>query len=120
MKYIAWYHPFIKTCLERYPHLKNQFEKKKNYILQNPLHLGEPLKGNLSGLRSFPIQRNFIIIFIICEECRRLKHEEINGCLKCGEIPDNSVIFLLFGPHDASYKNVPHFRRCSNRYDIFT
>jgi mRNA-degrading endonuclease YafQ of YafQ-DinJ toxin-antitoxin module len=101
--YIAKYRPYIQTCLKNYPSLKKPFEKKKNYILQGPLQLGEPLKGNLNGLRSFPLQKNFIIIYLVCEECRRLKLESSYQCAACGKIPDNSVIFLLFGPHDEAY-----------------
>jgi len=101
--YIAKHRPYIQTCLEKYPHLKKPFEKKKNYILQNPLQLGEPLKGNLNGLRSFPLQKNFIIIYLVCEECRKLKQESINQCAVCGKIPVNSVIFLLFGHQDEAY-----------------
>jgi len=121
LEYIAKYHPAIKTCLKKYPHLKKQFKKKKNYILQNPLQLGEPLKGNLNGLRSFPLTGNYIIIFIVCDDCRRLKQKEINRCLECGQISSNSVIFLLFGPHDPSYKIASRFRGNLDRekFDIF-
>ncbi|MBI4738692.1 hypothetical protein HY772_03895 [Candidatus Woesearchaeota archaeon] len=101
--YIAKHRPYVETCLKKYPHLKEPFRKKKDYILQNPLQLGEPLKGNLNGLRSFPLQKNFIIIYLVCEECRRLKQETFNQCTGCGRIPANSVIFLLFGPHDEAY-----------------
>jgi len=95
--------------------------KKKNYILQNPLQLGEPLKGNLNGLRSFPLAGNYIIIFIVCNDCRRLKQKEINRCLQCGQIPHNSVIFLLFGQHDPSYKIAPRLRGNLGRegFDVF-
>jgi len=122
LEYIAKYHPAIKTCLEKYPHLKNQFEKKKNYILQNPIQLGEPLKGNLNGLRSFALARNYIVIFIVCDDCRRLKQEEVNRCAQCGEIPSNSVVFLLFGPHDPTYKTAPYVRGnlSKEEFDIFT
>ena len=107
MPYIAKYHSYINTCLKKYPHLKTPFEKKKDYIIQNPLQLGEPLKGTLNGLRSFPLQKNFIIIYLICDECRKLNQEFLNKCTQCGQIPQNSVIFLLFGPHDYAYKSAP-------------
>ncbi|MFH1232005.1 MAG: hypothetical protein V1709_10975 [Planctomycetota bacterium] len=102
--------PYINTCLKDYPHLKKPFQKKVDYIVQNPIQLGEPLKGDLNGLRSFPFERNFIIIYIVCEECRKLKHELINQCSICGKTPDNSVIFLLFRPHDEAYKYAPKQR----------
>ena len=36
--------------------------------------------------------------------------------------PPNSVIFLLFGPHDPSYKTAPRLRGKLGRegFDIFT
>ncbi|MDI6787832.1 MAG: hypothetical protein QME51_05625 [Planctomycetota bacterium] len=102
--------PHINTCLKDYPHLKKPFQKKVDYILQNPLQLGERLKDNLNGLRSLPFQGNFIIIYLVCEECRRLKHELINQCSICGKTPNNSVIFLLFRPHDDAYKSAPQQR----------
>lgn len=110
MNYVARYHPEIKNCLKKYPHLKDQFKKKKDHILQDPFGLGEPLKGELCGLRSFRLTKNFVIIFLICEECRKLNHQQRNKCSQCGNIPPNSVIFLLFAPHDSAYKKAPYVR----------
>lgn len=105
MEYIDKYHPEIKDCLKKYPHLEKRFKKKKNYILENPLNLGEPLKYNLKGLRSLPFASNFLIIYIVCEECKRLKYQEINKCgMNCSKIPENTVIFLYFGPHNSAYQ----------------
>lgn len=122
MTYVARYHPYIKSCLKKYPNLKERFRKKGNYILKNPFELGEPLKRNLNGLRSFPFAGNFIIIYIICEECRKLDHQKINKCLKCNEIPENSVIFLAFGPHDFNYENTSFIRKQleKKKFDVFT
>lgn len=104
MEYQDKYHPLIKDCLKKYPHLKKRLEKKKNYILKDPFNLGEPLKYNLTGLRSFPFARNFLIIYIICGECIRLQYQEINKCgMNCSNIPENTVIFLYFGCHDSAY-----------------
>lgn len=111
MPYIAKIRQYVvRTCLKKHPHLKKPFQKKVDYLLQNPLRLGEPLKGNLNGLRSFPFQDTFIIIYLVCEECRRLKQESINQCAACGKIPDNSVIFLLFDTHDDAYDSAPKQR----------
>ena len=104
MEYLAKYHPKIKDCLKKYPHLKKRLEKKINYILKDPFNLGEPLKYNLKGLRSIPFAKNFLIIYIICEECIRLQYQEINKCgINCSNIPENTVIFLYFGCHDSAY-----------------
>lgn len=111
MSYVAKYHPNILTCLAKYPHLKERFKKKKEHILKAPIQLGEPLRGNLNGLRSFPFVENFIITYIVCEECRQLQQEDINNCRDCGNIPENSVIFLDFGPHDLTYFNTTPYIR---------
>ena len=116
--YVAKYHPEILNCLEKYPHLKNRFRKKKDYILQNPKFLGEPLKKNLNGLRSFPLARHFIIIYLVCEDCRELKQQDINNCFQCEQIPEESVIFLLFGPHDFTYKSAMKIRKELHKKDL--
>lgn len=122
LNYIARYHPHIKDCIKKYPHLKERFKKKKDYILQNPIQLGESLKNNLSGLKSFPFADNFIIIYIVCEECRELQHQKINRCLRCGQMPENSVIFLTFGPHDPTYEIAPAIRERLEKkeFNVFT
>ena len=57
-------------------------------------------KLNLKGCRSIRINRNFRIIFVVCEECRRIPDCEY--CF-CEELPDNTVVFLTVGPHDKAY-----------------
>lgn len=111
MEYIAKYHPQILKSLEDYSYLKERFKKKRQHILKSPIELGEPLQGNLNGLRSFPFAGNFIIIYIVCEECHRLQQQERNRCLQCGQMPDNAVIFLAFGPHDPTYFQTAPFIR---------
>jgi len=110
LNYVAKYHPHINACLRKHSHLKKRFKNKSEYIAENPIELGESLKHELSGLRSFPFAGNFIIIYIVCDECRQLQHQEKNNCLQCSQIPDNAVIFLVFGPHDATYNLGPEIR----------
>jgi mRNA-degrading endonuclease RelE of RelBE toxin-antitoxin system len=57
-------------------------------------------KLNLKGCRSARIDRNFRIIFVICEECRRIPRCEY--CF-CENLPDNTIVFLTVGPHDKAY-----------------
>jgi len=122
LAYIARYTSTLKTCLKKFPHLKEKFRNKKDYILKDPLNLGEPLKGNLNGLRSFTLTRNFLVIFIVCNECRRLKQEKMNGCLQCEQTPPETVIFLLFGPHDPAYRQATSSRQNlkDNEFGVFT
>jgi len=111
VEYVAKYHPQVLNCLRNFPHFKERFKKKRDHILKSPIELGEPLQGNLNGLRSFPFAGNFIIVYIVCEECRRLQQQDKNRCLQCGQIPDNAVIFLTFGPHDPTYFQIAPFIR---------
>ena len=57
-------------------------------------------KLNLKGCRSARIDRNFRIIFVICEECRHIPQCEY--CF-CDNLPDNAILFLTVGPHDKAY-----------------
>lgn len=111
MAYVGKYHPQILKSLADYSHLKERFKKKREYILRSPIELGEPLQGNLNGLRSFPFAGNFIIVYIVCEECRKLQQQERNRCRQCGQIPENAVIFLAFGPHNPVYFQIAPFIR---------
>ncbi len=40
-------------------------------ILQNPIGLGEPLKGIFRGYYSVPVKKNFLVIYLYCLICRR-------------------------------------------------
>ena len=86
MSYTPLYKPTFDKNLKIYASLKKQIEKKVIFILDDPYYNTEPLqdkKGyDLRGLRSKKIDRNFRIIFAICEECKqmRLQDKNINIC----------------------------------------
>ncbi len=85
--------------------LKAQIRKKVERLLENPYHNTEVLadsssKLNLTDCRSARIDRNFRIIFVICEECRAISDCEF--CF-CENFADKTVVFLTLGPHDAAY-----------------
>jgi len=46
------------------------------------------------------VDRNFRIIFVICEECRRIP--ECEYCF-CDNRSDETIVFLTVGPHDRAY-----------------
>jgi len=46
-------------------------KKKVDMIIENPVAVGEPLKGNWQGFYSCPVKRNFIIIYLYCAICRK-------------------------------------------------
>lgn len=65
---------FVRN-LRRYISLKKRIRLRIQRILTNPYLNTEPLDDisgelNLIGCRSARIDRNFRIIFVICEECR--------------------------------------------------
>ena len=78
-------------------------------ILENPYHNTEALskvgKVDLRGLRSKRIDKNFRIIFAICEECNKKLSENDRPCFICDpELPAQTIIFFAFGPHKEIYK----------------
>lgn len=105
-EYTDFYEARFRRNLEIYSHIRDRLERKLNQILRNPYHnserLGVVARGlDLRGCRSAHIDRNFRIIFVICEECRKVK--ECQYCF-CEGLPDRAVVFLTFGPHKRAYE----------------
>ena len=94
---------FLKA-VKKHASIKKLVQKKVDMILENPLALGEPLKGNWQGFYSCPVKRNFIIIYLFCETCRKKGDNEIVLCSDCESTPDQTVKFILLGPHDQAYR----------------
>lgn len=95
---------FVKNLIH-YVSMKKRVRNRIERILSNPYANTEKLddgsgKLNLRGCRSARIDRNFRIIFVICEECRNIP--ECDFCF-CDNLADNTVVFLTFGPHDKAY-----------------
>ena len=78
-------------------------QKKVDMIIENPVAMGEPLKGNLQGFYSCPVKRNFIIIYLYCAVCRKKKDDTIVLCDDCKDNADETLKFILLGPHDEAY-----------------
>lgn len=95
---------FVKN-LRRYSSMREPIKKRIERVIKNPYHNTEFLgdvsgKLNLIGCRSARIDRNFRIIFVICEECRNIENCEF--CF-CEDLQDKTVVFLTVGPHDKAY-----------------
>jgi len=116
-KYFDIYTDTFGKNIKKYSAIKNQAKKKIDRILQNPYHNTEPLLNktskkkslNLLGFRSYRIDRNFRIIFVICEEWIKLKSEKqkVANCSMCKDLfKENSktIIFLTVAPHDIAYQ----------------
>ncbi|MCK5543470.1 MAG: hypothetical protein KAI40_12330 [Desulfobacterales bacterium] len=103
--YQAGYEDLFAKNLSRYSSIKKLAKKRIDRILADPYHntefLGDPTgKLNLIGCRSARIDRNFRIVFVICEECINIQNCQF--CF-CEDLPDKTIVFLTIGPHDKAY-----------------
>ena len=93
---------FLKA-LKKHSSIKKLVKKKVDMIIENPIAMGEPLKGNWQGFYSCPVKRNFIIIYLYCEVCRKKGDDAVVTCSDCKDTPDRNIKFVLLGPHDKAY-----------------
>ncbi len=94
---------FLKA-LKKHASIKKLVQKKVDMIIDNPVAIGEPLKGNWQGFYSCPVKRNFLIIYLFCDVCRKKGDDSVVACSDCTENPDLTIKFVLLGPHDDAYK----------------
>jgi len=108
-KYNPVYEEQFFKNLQRYASLRQRIKNRVGRILSNPYTGTEFLgdisgKLNLRGCRSARVDRNFRIIFVICEECRRVPECEYCFCEKDGKaLSGNTIVFLTVGPHRKAY-----------------
>jgi Txe/YoeB family toxin of Txe-Axe toxin-antitoxin module len=99
---------FLKD-IKKYKSYKERIQKKVDSIINDPYYNSEMLENrpnyNLFGLRSKRIDRNFRIIFAICEECRNLFSEkDEKPCYFCDkDLSDKTIIFFCVQPHEKVY-----------------
>lgn len=94
---------FVKS-LKKHASIKKEIQKKADMIIENPVALGEPLKGNFRGYYSCPVKKNFLIIFLYCRACRTKGNDKVVLCHDCGMCVDETIKFVDVGPHDEAYK----------------
>lgn len=94
----------FKDAIEAHAAVKSAIQKKVDMIIENPLALGEPLKGNFRGYYSCSVKKTFLIIYLYCSACRKKKDDEIVLCADCRDCPDETLKFIIFGPHDRAYR----------------
>ena len=70
---------FLKT-LKKHASIRKLVKNKVDMSLENPVSMGEPLKGNRQGFYSCPVKRNFIIIYLFCEVCRKKGDDAVILC----------------------------------------
>ncbi|MBW6484664.1 MAG: hypothetical protein K0B01_00720 [Syntrophobacterales bacterium] len=90
-------------ALKKHASIRKLVKSKVDMILENPVSMGEPLKGNWQGFYSCPVKSNFIIIYLFCEVCRKKGDDAVILCSDCGTTPDQTVKFVLLVPHDQAY-----------------
>jgi Txe/YoeB family toxin of Txe-Axe toxin-antitoxin module len=74
-------------------------DKIENHIAERPYD-NEELGYELSGLWSYNrMETDSRIIYSICEDCRKRKWIEMNGCGDCKDNTDNTIILWAFGGH---------------------
>lgn len=95
---------FVKA-LRKHASIKKTVQNKVDMIMENPIAFGEPLKGNWQGFYSCLVKRNFIIIYLCCEVCRKKGDHMVVACSDCAETPDDTIKFVLLGHHDETYEN---------------
>ncbi|MCD6554627.1 MAG: hypothetical protein J7M16_11540 [Anaerolineae bacterium] len=104
-RYGDGYIPLFTKNYARYKSMQARIDRRMARVLENPYHnterLGhEPGQANLRGCRSARIDRNFRLVFVICEECRAVP--ECEYCF-CEGLPDQTVVFLTVGTHERAY-----------------
>jgi addiction module RelE/StbE family toxin len=91
------------NALKKHASIKKLVREKVDMIIENPIAMGEPLKGNWQGFYSCPVKRNFIIIYLYCAVCRKKSDDAVVLCSDCSETSDKTLKFVLLGPHDRAY-----------------
>jgi addiction module RelE/StbE family toxin len=93
---------FLKA-VKKHASIKSLVKKKVDMIIENPVAFGEPLKSSWQGFYSCSVKRNFIIIYLYCEVCRKKGDDAVVACSDCRETPNRTIKFVLLGPHDDAY-----------------
>jgi mRNA-degrading endonuclease RelE of RelBE toxin-antitoxin system len=102
---------FNKLLNKKYRHLKERVKELVDRILEDPYldsHLLDKKKGiDLRGKRSRHLTGNFVVVYVVCEECvekgKEFRARGFNQCSHCPENPGKQVVFLAFAKHDDIY-----------------
>lgn len=93
---------FLKA-VKKHTAIKKQVERKVRMIMEHPIAIGEPLKGNFRGFYSCPVKKNFLIIYLYCATCRKRGDDHFVACFDCADCKDDTIKFVLLGTHDDVY-----------------
>jgi len=110
-EYEAVFLPSFLRCVKRHPDQQTRVRDFVRRLQADPYQAGEshPLavRGgvDLRGKRGAHISRNFVVIFMVCEECinRSFRAKGLNRCEPCPERPEKRLVLIAFGPHQVAY-----------------
>lgn len=114
-KYVPFYTEVFFECLEKHRDKQNRILELVERICENPKvrpshFLGFKKGIDLRGKRRRHMSGNYVIIYIVCEECISLGHKTkgYNNCHFCSNKQPNWIIFVAFDKWDDIYsKNWP-------------
>lgn len=97
IKYEPFYTETFKEQMEGISNkLMKTVEKRIQDILLDPYHYRDFGKGPpYRGKKKVRLNKKDRLFFVVCEECRQLRHKLYNLCSDCDETPDNTVIFAF-------------------------
>ncbi len=109
-KYEPLYTEAFFECLEKHRDKQNRVLELVERILEAPKiqqahFLGFKKGVDLRGKRRRHISNNFVVIYIVCEEClaKGYRAKGYNDCHFCSGNPSNRVIFVAFDKWDDIY-----------------
>lgn len=110
LRYRPFYTEVFLECLEEHREQQNRALELVERILEAPKirqahFLGIKRGVDLRGKRRRHMSGNYVIVYIVCEECINLGHRAkgYNNCHFCSGKPSNWVIFVAFGKWDDIY-----------------
>ena len=109
-KYRPLYTEAFVECLEKHHEHQNRALELVERILENPKsqlsHLLQFKHGvDLRGKRRRHMSGNYVVIYIVCEECIAKGHRAkgYNNCHFCSEKQSNWIIFVAFDKWEDIY-----------------
>ena len=101
MPYTVIYSPYFKKKVKKITKKNQQLVKDIKSTLEslevNPKHRSKRIT-EFKGKRRVHVRNSpYRIIYTICKECRELKEIKVNGCSKCEERDNLTVILRNFG-----------------------
>ena len=110
-QYSPLYTEAFVECLEKHHEQQNRVLELVERILESPKSPQSHLlkfKHNvdLRGKRRRHMSGNYVVIYIVCEECIAKGHRAkgYNNCHFCSDKTSNNVIFVAFDKWDDIYR----------------